>query len=627
MKKARANPYSTTEPSATLPNSAAPRARAKPNPYLAGRYLCPNPDCRKVPVVTMPEGFAFYRGQRWTWPCLLYDVFWKLLFGGLTVLLIIGWLVAPLLAQAIDPTVWIAAQNLFALALIVGTGFLVLVFIYYYARSPKMRTTLHRCQRCGYSWQEQKSSLQLISEWAEGEKKRAVKRGRQDMMAAILVVFCDLAIRQKKWELAEAHARECLTLSLEAESERPAACACAELGMIALLRGQYQEAVSQYETCLTQFRKFREWHAIANALANLALARLYQGTTDGVAALFAESFSFVLKMYDMVGMSWICTGMAGLAAAQELPERAARLYGVSRALCEANSAQSLVLENTPGYGQSVTATRNRLGEAEYEKAWQAGHAMRLDDAIAYCVRCFELSIVPTDAAASRPNRRNGPVTSETKPLEELIADLGKDDATARDAALALGRMGDANAVDPLIQALQHASPAVREGAATALGQMRDPRAIQPLIAALADPGDPSQENRWNPADLAADALISFGERAVEPVVEALRHPDPTVRCQAVSVLMELPAVQAVDMFIAMLRDSDPGVRWMAAHALGPLGDVRAVPALEHVAYEDRQAAVVDEARAALSQIRSRRYSAFWQERLVEELANFRATVV
>jgi tetratricopeptide (TPR) repeat protein len=628
MKKARANPYATTEANPTPMTQAAPRAATKSNPYLVHKYLCPNPGCRKVQVVTMPESFAVYRGQRWTCPCLQLDVFWKLLFGGLTALLIVGWLAAPFAARAIDPTVWTVAQNTIAFALIVVTGFLVFVFIHHYARSPKMRITLHRCNRCGYCWQEQSPISPALSEWAEGEKNRATKRGKKEEMAAILLTFSYLAAGQKNWSLAESYAKECLARSLEAKSDRTAAHAREHLGGIALLRGQYGEAVTQYETCLPQFRKLKEWQCLTHALGNLGLARLYQGITDGIAALFADDLSFVLKMHDTVGMSWICAGMAGLAALQDQPERAARLYGASRALCEAAGGRSLALENTPGFGQSVDATRERLGEEEYEKAWQAGYAMRLDDAMAYCVRCFRPSAVPPrSAVASRPNVGDGPVTSERKSLEELITDLGRDDATVHDAALALGRMRNANAVGPLMQALQHNSPAVREGAAIALGQIRDPRAIQPLIAALADPGDPSQEHKWNPADLAADGLISFGERAVEPVMAALQHPDPAVRYQAVSVLMELPAVPPIDSFIAALRDSDPGVRWMAAHALGQLGDICAVPALERAAYEERQADVVDEARTALSQIRSRGYSAFWQERLIEELESLRASLV
>ncbi len=211
-----------------------------------------------------------------------------------------------------------------------------------------------------------------------------------------------------------------------------------------------------------------------------------------------------------------------------------------------------------------------------------------------------------------------------KSIDELIADLAKDDATAYDATLALGRMRDSNAVEPLFVALKHPNPAVREGGAVAPGQIRDVRAIQPLIAPLGDPGDPSDDyNEWNLAVQAANALISFGETAIDPVVQAIQHPEAVVRYRAIYILTELHAVQATDSVLAALRDGDPGVRWMAADALGQLGDLRIVPELERVAREDRgkfwKLAVADAARTPRRRIRLRTHTASWHERLAAKL--------
>jgi HEAT repeat protein len=53
------------------------------------------------------------------------------------------------------------------------------------------------------------------------------------------------------------------------------------------------------------------------------------------------------------------------------------------------------------------------------------------------------------------------------------------------AAAALGEIGDARAVEPLVAALQDRT--LREVAARALGQIGDARAVEPLLAALQDP--------------------------------------------------------------------------------------------------------------------------------------------
>ncbi len=54
------------------------------------------------------------------------------------------------------------------------------------------------------------------------------------------------------------------------------------------------------------------------------------------------------------------------------------------------------------------------------------------------------------------------------------------------AAVALGKIKDARAVDPLIAALRDSHPGVRSNAATALGEIGDLRAVKPLTAALED---------------------------------------------------------------------------------------------------------------------------------------------
>lgn len=82
------------------------------------------------------------------------------------------------------------------------------------------------------------------------------------------------------------------------------------------------------------------------------------------------------------------------------------------------------------------------------------------------------------------------------------------------AAEALGKIGDARAVEPLIAALKYGVGAY--SAAEALGRMHDPRAVEPLADALAE-GDEALRRS------AAEALAEFGDaRAVGPLISELR---------------------------------------------------------------------------------------------------------
>jgi HEAT repeat protein len=106
----------------------------------------------------------------------------------------------------------------------------------------------------------------------------------------------------------------------------------------------------------------------------------------------------------------------------------------------------------------------------------------------------------------------------------LIADLRKSDADiARDAATALGALGDASAVQPLIDTVVNADgyfhAVVRAAAAASLGQLRDARAVPALIVAVRDTiAEPSTE--------AIRTLGAIGDvRGVEVLVQVIRNED------------------------------------------------------------------------------------------------------
>ena len=109
-------------------------------------------------------------------------------------------------------------------------------------------------------------------------------------------------------------------------------------------------------------------------------------------------------------------------------------------------------------------------------------------------------------------------------VEPLIAALrDKNGWTRRDAAEALGQIGDRRAVEPLIAALRDKSGDVhRPDAARALGEIGDLRALEPLIAALGD---------WKvgnyPEELCREVAGALGrigdKRAVEPILVDLRE--------------------------------------------------------------------------------------------------------
>jgi HEAT repeat protein len=145
---------------------------------------------------------------------------------------------------------------------------------------------------------------------------------------------------------------------------------------------------------------------------------------------------------------------------------------------------------------------------------------------------------------------------------------------AADLLTAIETMGPA-VVKPLIEALGDKEGTVRKYAASMLGRVGDIRAIEELGMALYD-----LHNEVGEA--AAEALVHFGAKAVDILVESLSHPEAAIREHAVVALSKIHDARVVPVLIEMLADPAREVQRYAMQALAGLGDSRAIPALQKI---------------------------------------------
>lgn len=205
--------------------------------------------------------------------------------------------------------------------------------------------------------------------------------------------------------------------------------------------------------------------------------------------------------------------------------------------------------------------------------------------------------------------------AQSRSVGDMIAALSSDDAATRArAACDLKAEGDlaADAIAPLVRVMADASPVERtvcgqhwwrnsdllttpgEQAAQALVSIGS-RAFEPVLAALHQP-------QWVARRNAAWALGALHDsRAVKALMTALEDREADVRAQAAWALGALDHRAAMEPLAAALKDGDARVRRQAAWALGVLGDSRATAGLI-VALKDADATVRRQAAWALGVI-------------------------
>ncbi len=135
------------------------------------------------------------------------------------------------------------------------------------------------------------------------------------------------------------------------------------------------------------------------------------------------------------------------------------------------------------------------------------------------------------------------VPDERLEAERTFSPLDKLSRIGYKVADALGKIGPA-AVDPLIDALEHGTPAVRSRAAYALGKIPGPRPSEALVRVLKDP-------EWGVRDNALSALADRRDpRSFEALLAGLGDDHWIVRRTAVDKLVGLRDPRAVDPIAA-----------------------------------------------------------------------------
>jgi predicted ATPase len=155
----------------------------------------------------------------------------------------------------------------------------------------------------------------------------------------------------------------------------------AELGDILILQDDLEAGVPMVEDALARLRGLTDppWFVVVTTNVG-GYAALRQQDLPRAARLFAEALDRARDRQHMLSLLSAMVGLAGVAVTRGQADRAARLLGAIEA---AQKAVGIKRGDNWLHAERITAeTRAALEPAAFERAWSAGGALPLDEAVA-----------------------------------------------------------------------------------------------------------------------------------------------------------------------------------------------------------------------------------------------------
>jgi non-specific serine/threonine protein kinase len=201
---------------------------------------------------------------------------------------------------------------------------------------------------------------------------------------------------------------EGITLARQLGGAHPLGAYLISSGYTLLLEGDLERAMALNEEAADLLRKQGRRDALQYALDNLGWAMLLRGEYDKANALHKESLALCHDLGDKMIASESLEGLACTAGAKGDAEWAARLFGAAEVLREAVGYQQAPRDRSLREPY-LEASRSRLAEAAWEKAFMEGRTMGMEEAVEYALSKEEEADPPTTPASEEPAAGQAPV--------------------------------------------------------------------------------------------------------------------------------------------------------------------------------------------------------------------------
>ncbi len=216
--------------------------------------------------------------------------------------------------------------------------------------------------------------------------ERAEKAGDRSGVARALFLSGLLDSARQRLDAAQTSLLEALRLSREDGNAQQEGEVLHQLAMVASQRSNAAEAESLFRQSIEVRSAKGRRDESAMSLVFLAAVTMAQGDMSTARESIREAIEIGLSLRDRRS-AWSLDMLAGIAAADGSAERALRLAGAARAMFESTG------QKPPATWHQFTsafedAARRALPADRAQAAWDAGHALGFEEALAYALEGF-----------------------------------------------------------------------------------------------------------------------------------------------------------------------------------------------------------------------------------------------
>jgi predicted ATPase/DNA-binding CsgD family transcriptional regulator len=222
--------------------------------------------------------------------------------------------------------------------------------------------------------------LVQASTYAQEGLMLARELGDKSLIATTLLTLGDIAASQGDQAQAMIRDQEGLSLARELGNKSLIAIAVQDLGYLAALQGNLAQSSVRVQEGLSLARELGDKTFITAALHTCGYVAALRGDYTQASACYQEGLSVAQEIgYEKyIGLHLI--RLAEVAAAQEQPRRAVRLFGIAGTILDVKVDMNTT--ERVGYERVVDSVRSQLGEQAFTAAWAEGRSMTPEQALA-----------------------------------------------------------------------------------------------------------------------------------------------------------------------------------------------------------------------------------------------------